>query len=505
MRKSYINGLVVIIFSAVLAASCERVETPLEEGMTDELIRVEAQGSDMQTRGLLNSADLKKAGTKVKVYDYLTGFSGTIKDADGNAIAPDDAGGVMYIDDAVTYGADGNWKFSSYDWRWTRTGTHNFYGWLTKDKDGLTPASLVSGWTPAIDAYNKLTVPAITMTPSTSQFDFSYSDVVPVDVKATGFNPEGTIELPLKHLFSALAMTIENAGDDQITLVSATVSGINNTKKASMSYASSPVEPAFSSSSSSNFLANLGSGVELNNGTIRDLYTGDVAGSAHNFILMWPQTASEMAAASVTINYTIAGAYAEDGTTLQVFDLTIPLNKNNDFAEGLKAGYKYALNLKFAGKTIDLKLTILPWDYNEYSYDYSESSIDSGPDGKGEMDFNQVYAGYNRAARTVTLQNQSDVITGEFQIFAPHTGRWALTPWSDDGALDYFTVSPTEGEIGFDLTVGKQVVEFTVTPSTTAPPSTVTLHFSVAIQLNGEWVDANSEFNRKDWKIVWER
>ena len=220
---------------------------------------------------------------------------------------------------------------------------------------------------------------------------------------------------------------------------------------------------------------------------------------------MWPQTADEMNAASITILYTIAGAYEEDGVTPLIFDITVPLNKNHDFEEGMRAGYKHAINLKFVGKTIDLKLTVLPWDYNEYNYDYSESAIDTGPEGVGEMDFNQLYAGYNRAARTITLQNQGDVLTGTIQIYGPHSGRWAITPWSDDGALDYFTVSPTEGEIDFDLSVGKQVVDFTVTPSTTAPASTVKLHFSVAIQLNGEWVDANSEFNRKDWKIVWER
>ena len=502
MRRSYIIELLSLSLIVPLLASCHGEETLEVEDLGD-LIRIEASGTDMGTRGLLNSADLKKAGTSVKVYDYLTGFTGKMTVGQTTYDGTTTPVNVMYIDDSVEY-QDGDWNFSQFDWRWTRTGTHHFYGWLTHDGNG-SGMDIPSGWASFNSSTSSLSVGPLTLDTTSPQFDFSYSDIVAVDVESDDFAADGTVELPLKHLFSALAMTIENAGDDQITLVSATVSGINNTKKASMSYASSPVEPAFSSSFSSNFLANLGSGVELNNGTIRDLFTGDLAGSAHNFILMWPQTASEMSAASVTINYTIAGAYAEDGTTLQVFDLTIPLNKNNDFAEGLKAGHKYALNLKFAGKTIDLKLTILPWDYNEYAYDYSKSSIDSGGDGVGEMDFNQVYAGYNRAARTVTLQNQSDVITGEFQIFAPHTGRWALTPWSDDGALDYFTVSPTEGEIGFDLSVGKQVVEFTVTPSTTAPPSTVTLHFSVAIQLNGEWVDANSEFNRKDWKIVWER
>ena len=298
---------------------------------------------------------------------------------------------------------------------------------------------------------------------------------------------------------------MENAGDDQITLKSATVSGLNNTKEASVSYASSPVEPTFSNTSSSNFLSDLGDGVELNNGTIRDLYTGEVAGTNNDFILMWPQTAAEMAAASITLYYTMAGAFEEDGETPQVFDITVPLNKNHDFTEGLKAGYKYAINLKFAGRTIDLRIIVLPWDYNEYNYDYSEDAIDSGGDGTGEMDFDQHYAGYKRSTRTVTLQNQNDILTGKIEIHGPHTGRWSITPWSEDGALDYFTVTPTEGEINFDLSAGKQVVEFTVTPSTTAPPSTVTLHFNVAIQLNGEWVDANSEFNRKDWKIVWER
>ena len=88
-------------------------------------------------------------------------------------------------------------------------------------------------------------------------------------------------------------------------------------------------------------------------------------------------------------------------------------------------------------------------------------------------------------------------------IYGPHSGEWALSVWGD--GADYFTVYPTQGEINFDLSSGRQVVSFTVTPSTTAPDAgtEVALHFNVAILLNGEWVDANSEFNRKDWKIVW--
>lgn len=232
MRKSYINGLVVIIFSAVLAASCERVETPMEEGVTDELIRVEAQGSDMQTRGLLNSADLKKAGTKVKVYDYLTGFTGTIKDADGNAIAPDDAGGVMYIDDAVTYGADGNWKFSNYDWRWTRSGTHHFFGWLTHDANS-NPALTSPFEARFYSSTRKLTVNEFTFTSATPQFDFSYSDIV------TKTTPE-TVYIPLNHLFTALKVQVKNLIPEAINDVSVTFGDIINGRSATVDFSATP-------------------------------------------------------------------------------------------------------------------------------------------------------------------------------------------------------------------------------------------------------------------------
>ena len=234
MRKSYINGLVVIIFSVALAASCERVETPLEEGVTDELIRVEAQGSDMQTRGLLNSSDLKKAGTKVKVYDYLTGFTGTIKGADGNAIAPDAAGGVMYIDDAVTLGTDGgdDWKFGSFDWRWTRSGTHHFYGWLTHDANS-NPA-LTSPFAESFDPLTrKLTVDEFIFTSATPQFDFSYSDIV------TKTTPE-TVYIPLNHLFTALKVQVKNLIPEAINDVSVTFGDIINGRSATIDFSATP-------------------------------------------------------------------------------------------------------------------------------------------------------------------------------------------------------------------------------------------------------------------------
>ena len=234
MRKSYINGLVVIIFSAVLAASCERVETPLEEGVTDELIRVEAQGSDMQTRGLLNSTDLKKAGTTVKVYDYLTGFTGKMTVGQTTYDGTTTPVNVMYIDDAVTLGTDGgeDWSFSQFDWRWTRTGTHHFYGWLTHDANS-NPA-LTSPFAESFDPLTrKLTVDEFTFTSATPQFDFSYSDIV------TKTTPE-TVYIPLNHLFTALKVQVKNLIPEAINDVSVTFGDIINGRSATVDFSATP-------------------------------------------------------------------------------------------------------------------------------------------------------------------------------------------------------------------------------------------------------------------------
>ncbi len=33
-------------------------------------------------------------------------------------------------------------------------------------------------------------------------------------------------------------------------------------------------------------------------------------------------------------------------------------------------------------------------------------------------------------------------------------------------------------------------------------PATQTIHFNVDIMLNGQWRNANTEFNRKDWQLT---
>lgn len=516
-----------LIFSALASLfvlsslpSCQREPSPVDENLylTDELIRVEAQGADMQTRGLLNSADLKKAGTTVKVYDYLTGFTGKMTVGQTTYDGTTTPVNVMYIDDAVTLGTDGgeDWKFDSFDWRWTRSGTHHFFGWLKEDKDGLTPASLLRDWNPEIDANNKLTIPSIALKSSSAQFDFSYSDKVSVASKDV--NKNTTVTIPLNHLFSALALTIQNIGEDKVTIDSLTLEGIKNAKNAEVDYAgASPVVRYNSETWSTPLLADM-SDKELVQNTKLDLYTGAAVSSTSNYILMWPQTADELEKAKFVFKYTMDGVYStEPGheDELQVITREISFNETGRFTDsaghklGLDAGKKYGINILFKGKTIELDLVVMPWDYQTFDLDYSNNSIAAKTNAANEgvmwLSYKNSstgqYVSGDSNTRTVVMASGTDV-KGVFFIESPHSGRWQLTMYPAEAA-QYFTIEPSSGEITEELISSGGQVTFTVYPKGPVP-SQQTVHFNLSFQFNGEsqWRDGNSEFNRKDWKIV---
>ncbi len=534
MRKSYINGLIVIIFSAVLAASCERVETPLEEGVTDELIRVEAQGSDMQTRGLLNSTDLKKAGTTVKVYDYLTGFTGIIngQQYDGTATG----GNVMYIDDAVKLGTDGgeDWKFDSFDWRWTRTGTHNFYGWLTHDANG-GGMDIPSGWSDFNPGSKTLTVGPmpITMNADTPQFDFSYSEIKSVDVESDKFDPNASISLKLSHLFSALSVTVINRSPDNAYIKEITLTGFNNKRSATITFDTERQKTAvnYGTGSYEAFFPNwpAASTVDVNYGhsvpkatsspsgtvpTRYDLIRAKSMGADEEYdhILMWPQLASEseFSSAQINVKYYIEGVYDLENetnpTALKLQEKTFNLKEVTGL-NSLDAGYKYALNLEFKDKTINLTLVPLPWKMVYEDLDYSTNTIlpNSNKDNDGVLWLYYLEGNTWKAGdrnRLITMKNNSD-IQGRFYILAPTSGQWQITTYPAEAA-QYFTVEPSSGAIE-DLVDGEGnflgEVKFLVKANGVVP-ATQTIHFNVDIMLNGQWRNANTEFNRKDWQLT---
>ena len=86
-------------------------------------------------------------------------------------------------------------------------------------------------------------------------------------------------------------------------------------------------------------------------------------------------------------------------------------------------------------------------------------------------------------------------------IASPHNGKWSVTMYPAEAAK-YFELTPSSGTITKEMILAGGKVEFKVTASTLVPAVTQTVHFNVSIYMGNDWHDANSEFNRKDWKLV---
>ena len=525
MKKFNIYAIAFPVVAAILSlAACTR-DVPV--GLTGDVIRISASGSDIGTKAMLNADDIQVNGTQIEVRDYLTGFTGTIDGHRYDASGNDNS--LMYISDFLAYNS-GSWTFGQdIPWRWTRTGVHHFYGWLSRDKDGLTPASLWNDGSTNITfnpADNSISIPTLTMDRNTPQFDFSYSNEAVKDVESAAFKASEDVKLTLKHLFTAIGFSIQNSGNDPVNIVSVTLNGLNNGKSALISYASEEALLTLGTGEKyDNLLATWSTAKPLRpGGTKIDLITAEsLAASADPACyLMWPQTAAEIFATdgpSFTVVYTIDGVMdPADETQLQTFTKTRKLKATGYFGTeasplGIDAGKKYSFNLQFKAKSIDLNLIVMPWDYTEFDLDYSANSISarSEADNEGVMwlwTLTYDSSGHETWTpgprdRLVTLESNKR-IKGTFNIGSPSNGQWQITMYPAE-AEHYFRIEPSTGDITEDLVRNQNgLVEFYIYPEGGAVPSQQVLHLNLAFRFNGEsqWRDGNTEFNRKDWRVV---
>ena len=309
---------------------------------------------------------------EVKIYDDLTDLVGTITVGNqtyvGTATQPVN---VNYINDTMVWsegqGENATWNFNSgIAWRWTRTGIHHFYGWLTKD-----PAGLQNNGTGTAATFNEstkvLSVPAIPFTKDTPQFDFSYSDIVTKDVNS-GFNAAESVNLPLFHLFSAVGVTFTNNSGRAVDIKEVSFQKMKNGRKADISYAVSTDRVALTDGVQSTFVVWPSvSGQEISiaatNTSAINAYTGTAAAAtteAGDYRLIWPQ--ESLTEVGLYVKYTLDGTECESTFSLASF-----------FDNQMVAGTKYLLGLYLDPKELYIKPIVMPWTIaSEYNY---ESSI----------------------------------------------------------------------------------------------------------------------------------
>ena len=182
---------------------------------------------------MLDAKDFATDGNRIKVYDYVDGSSTAYID---DQIGPDVSGSPL------AEATDGVWPFEDGPHQWT-PGTHKFFGWLAKDVSSgtdLTPESLISSGFSYAD--QKLTIPAITMGPTTPQFDFMYSDIFTTEPI------NAPVQLKFSHLFAAYYFSFTNDSAEPLELESVKLS-IKSKASATLNYSGADpvVDIAFTS------------------------------------------------------------------------------------------------------------------------------------------------------------------------------------------------------------------------------------------------------------------
>ena len=378
----------------LLAFGCSR-DWSAEGGYVSETIQFE--GGEV-TKAFLEADGLKKTGTRVQVYDFLTGFNGTIN---GSPVSP--SATVKYVDDIVEYQETTlDWPFTNteHEYRWTKSGTHRFFGWLYKDQTynnnaGMTTDSFFG--TPVLDELSLvMTTPDFCWTTASPQYDFLYSRQVVIRDAASG--DYSAVVLPMKHLFTAVSLTLENlstASSIQITGLSTLYNGedkflhkgyaqvdfsANGELTPTYTLTGDETRPFFSASGMTGILVAPNEQYDLmktSNNKLKD-NTGAATGNTQAYYMTWPLTQQQIS------NYKL-NPFGEKYYDEEDKILAVSYRINGQGAEQTvripfpdkpwRAGTKTHMNIQFTDKAISISAETLPWDFNDHEISFNSESL----------------------------------------------------------------------------------------------------------------------------------
>ncbi len=530
-----------------LLQSCTRIEG-IDPGVPVETAEGIAFAPDVvSTKGLLNAGDINRTGTKIKVYDYLSGFDGEIE---GNTITPGQT--LQYFTNQITYDAtESKWPYCdpATTYPWTKSGNHAFFGWLTEDRhpDYLDPFSATVLFHPNQLTFNEdtrvLTVPTTTLSIATDQFDFSYSDVVAVDAATRVVG--SAVPLRLKHFFGAIGITITNNSKNDVKVYSVQLKNFPNRANATIDFssnASATVDATYYELSSTGTYAYWPNRItdpltlyninDSNGGKVYDVSNSAVVaeGGVPNYFLAWPMSYRflEPTVESVddegVVTYTAAsplievkyGDLSSTAATASTFTYRFPKVNDPDATQAIIAGKKYSLDLSFADHQIIVSFNQLPWTFEEYPMAYEGDAISTT-----QLKFTE--GTYVSAPKYTTADGiRHDVIQlspsssagqyiakGTFKAYTPVNG--VLTVGVSGNTEDFIVsldsgLSPTgTGRGSESITIephrdGGQIT-LTVRPKgTPSSGSRIFLHF--AVRNNGRDASADTEINRDNYMIT---
>ena len=418
MRLFNKNILLVLALLAV-AQGCEKEPA----GPKDTGVPIMLNATESGTKALLENGTFSATNNQIKIYDYYTPISGPADYYIG--VTPDE-----YI---KSDGPDqGTWPFVNQRYSWTPDGVHKFFGWLAEDVNIASTddeKNTLEEFFGSDFSFNTstqiLSIPAKAMLDETPQFDFMYSDIYERNLTT---DPDYVTAVPLNfsHLFTAFNITAENKSKNTIELKSVTLSNLKDKKSATINYAASKgatgstdatVSYSSGSTSSDSFIFNV---TEGGNWTNQPVVVAD-------YHLLWPQTAEDLDAATVTVVYD----YTEGNVTTRNLSKVIPLSS----IAAWNPGQKNNLNLVFKDKEIILKCVVQPWTWNQQEIEFSDQV--TIPEGGTMLNKWQNVASVNYDTGEVILkQSTSQVASVKFTIDTPRGATWTASLIMIEGATD---------------------------------------------------------------------
>lgn len=505
MRK--LPHLAIIIIMAASASGCSLKEPlPVEDA---DLIRISANMAG--TKAMLAESDLT-GSTQIKVFDILS----------------DNAHTKHINADIASFVAEDNpWSLANentgYSWRPDqKICNHNFFSWLSRDKSGLTPASIfgsdlaLSVPSPDNGIYT-VSVPQATINLGSQQFDFCLSDIVTRNVATSNYS---MVNMELKHFFTAFGIKAHNYDSDPITITSVKLYGIKNTKSATITYdtTTESAETQISYSDQASSWGTGASGLELLKASIRldpdddvdNIITCTAGGSKSTsatdaIYLMWPQTVEELASSYdgngdliVDYSHAILGVtYSSGGNSDTKYVSLCPLGKT----QGWDAGTCHQIELSFTSKFLELNVSVKAWDFLERDVNYSKQIACNS---EGELKFvTGTYISDPDDATKIYFKNSATPIRGYFSFARPVNGSWMI---SKNGDFDAFEIDNEEFGIwgdGVDFAYGtidgNSVAYFTIFPKDQDPKRDYSIKLAFAVRTtSGEVYSADDVIQGRD-------
>ena len=526
----------MVCLGAAVVSCTKEITDP---AFTPEQIILDAAPGASGTKGFLNAGGLTVDGTKFQTYDYLSGFNGTVL---GHTQGEE----FQYFGDPLTYVSTATpwtWVFGNTSqptsYPWTRTGTHHFFGWLLADGNDATHLATSSFF----DSYSTGTK-TVTLTKDIDiddyQYDFLYSSVVPVNVINDGIPQK--VDLPMKHLFGALGMSVSNQSKADVIVYSVTFKNFPNKRTVTLDYSNLDAGVTLTSSDASdpdpyynnnNFWPNKisSSGITLYNANHATLAGKeyDVFNSAEvtdqnpvSYHMCWPVS---LAALEPTVTGLDSGGNPTYSSTSPLISVRCKVGaeaartiefrfpKLDGAVDAITAGKKTHLKLLFANKQVLLSYEILPWQYEEFPMEFEGDAISSTQlkfvDGTYTDGGKVTENGVKHVV--IQLKESSEagyyVAKGTFKIYTPvnATLSVAMSGDTEDFNVCLDSGNTNTGNGTESITIDPQrdggLITLTIWPNgTAARGKKVYLHF--AVRNGGRDADADTEINRDHYKVV---